>query len=168
MKKSYWPKVFQRMLKMSKELIISLRQATGAGIVEIKKALEEADGDKTKAIEILRKRGQAKAVKKQERETHDGLVHAYVHSNGRVGALVEIACETDFVARNDDFKTFTHDVAMQAAAANPLYLTADDVPEEIKEKEMQIYREEMASSGKLKGKNEDMIVKILEGKLQKY
>ena len=153
---------------MSKNLIISLRQSTGAGIVEIHKALEESGGDEAQALDILRKRGQAKAMKKQDRETRDGLVHAYVHSNGRVGALVEIACETDFVARNDDFKIFTHDVAMQVAAANPLYLTADDVSEEVKEKEMQIYREEMASSGKLKGKNEDMIVKILEGKLQKY
>ncbi|KKU48056.1 elongation factor Ts [Candidatus Uhrbacteria bacterium RIFCSPLOWO2_12_FULL_46_10] len=156
------------MFKMSKEIIISLRQATGAGIVEIKKSLEEAGGDKTKAVEILRKRGQAKAVKKQERETHDGIVHAYVHSNDRVGVLVEVACETDFVARNEDFKNFVHHVAMQVAAANPLYLKIEDIPEEVKEKELQLYREEMENAGKLKGKDEEMVKKILEGKLSKY
>lgn len=153
---------------MTKELIISLRQSTGAGIVEIQKALSEANGDKNKAVEILRKRGAAKAVKRQERETREGIVHAYVHSNGRVGALVEVACETDFVARNEDFKSFVHEVAMQVAAANPLYLKIEDVPEEVKEKELQLYHEELDGAGKLKGKSEEMINKILEGKLTKY
>lgn len=153
---------------MSKELIISLRELTGAGIVEIKKALEEADGDQEKAVDILRKRGKMKALKKQERKTHEGIVHAYVHANGRVGALVEVACETDFVARNEDFKNFVHEVAMQVTAANPLYVSKEDIPEEVKEKELQFYREEMESTGKLKGKNEEMVQKILEGKLSKY
>ncbi len=153
---------------MSKELVLSLRQQTGAGIVDIQKALEEAGDDEAKAIEILRKRGQAKALKKQDRETREGLVSAYIHANGRVGAMIELLCETDFVARNEDFKTFARELAMHVAASNPLYLSPEDVPEEVKEKEVQIYKEEMESSGKLKGKNEEMIEKILEGKLQKY
>jgi elongation factor Ts len=152
----------------SKEAVMSLRQQTGAGIVEIQKALEEAGGDEAKAIEILRKRGQAKALKKQDRETHEGVVASYIHANGRVGSMVELACETDFVARNDDFKNFAREIAMHIAAANPLYISPEDVPEEVKEKEMQIYKEEMQSSGKLEGKNEEMIAKILEGKIQKY
>lgn len=151
-----------------KQALLKLRQATGAGLVDIQNALTEAQGDETKAMELLRTRGLAKALKKQDRETHEGVIHAYVHSNGRVGAMVEVACETDFVARNDDFQAFVHDVAMQIAAANPLYLTVDDVPQEVKEKEMQLSREEMETSGKLQGKNEDMVKKILEGKLTKY
>jgi len=153
---------------MSKEQILTLRQATGAGIVDIQKALEEAQGDEGKALEILRQRGQAKALKKQDRETREGLVHAYVHANGRVGVLVEVACETDFVARNKDFQNFAHELALQVAAANPIYLRPEDVPEEVKEKELQIYREELQSTGKLKGKTEEMVTKILEGKLGKY
>src|SRR3989338_5460416 len=153
---------------MSKEQILTLRQATGAGIVDIQKALEEAQGDEGKALEILRQRGQAKALKKQDRETREGLVHAYVHANGRVGVLVEVACETDFVARNKDFQDFAHELALQVAAANPIYLRPEDVPEEVKEKELQIYREELQSTGKLKGKTEEMVTKILEGKLGKY
>ena len=145
-----------------------MRQATGAGVVEIQKALIEAGGDKDLAIDILRKRGQVKAMKKQGRETREGIIHAYVHANGRVGALVEVACETDFVARNEDFKNFAHELTMQITAANPLYLTTDDVPEEVKEKESQLYREEMQNAGKLKGKDEMMIKKILDGKLSKY
>src|SRR3989344_3258588 len=153
---------------MSKELIVFLRQATGAGVVEIQKALIEAGGDKDLAIDILRKRGQVKAMKKQGRETREGIIHAYIHANGRVGALVEVACETDFVARNEDFKNFAHELTMQITAANPLYLTTDDVPEEVKEKESQLYREEMQNAGKLKGKDDMMIKKILDGKLSKY
>ena len=145
-----------------------MRQATGAGVVEIQKALIEAGGDKDFAIDILRKRGQVKAMKKQGRETREGIIHAYIHANGRVGALVEVACETDFVARNEDFKNFAHELTMQITAANPLYLTTDDVPEEVKEKESQLYREEMQNAGKLKGKDEMMIKKILDGKLSKY
>lgn len=153
---------------MSKEAVLSLRQQTGAGIVEIQKALEEAGGDEAKAIEILRKKGVAKALKKQDRETKDGIVASYIHANGRVGAMVEIACETDFVSRNDEFKAFARELAMQVAAANPLYLSPEDVPEEVKEKEKQIYREEMESTGKLAGKADDMVEKILDGKLNKY
>jgi elongation factor Ts len=153
---------------MSKESVMSLRQTTGAGIVEIQKALEEAGGDEAKAIDILRKRGAAKALKKQDRETHDGVITSYIHANGRVGAMIEVACETDFVSRNDEFKSFARELAMQVAAANPLYISADEVPAEVKDKEMQIYKEEMETQGKLDGKSDDMINKILEGKLQKY
>lgn len=147
---------------------MSLRRSTGAGISEVQRALEEARGDEERAIQILRARGAAKALKKQDRETREGLVHAYVHSNGRVGALVEVACETDFVARNKDFQDFAHELALQVAAANPLYLRPEDVPAEVREKEIQIYREELKSAGKLKGKSEEMVEKILEGKLQKF
>lgn len=147
---------------------MALRQLTGAGINDIQAALTEANGDQEKALEILRVRGQAKALKKQDRETKEGLVASYIHSNGRVGTLVELACETDFVARNEDFKNFARELAMHVAASNPLYLAPEDVPQEVKEKEMQLYREEMQENGKLEGKNEEMIAKILEGKLQKF
>ena len=153
---------------MSKEAVLSLRQATGAGIVDIQKALTEANGDEAKAIEILRVRGQAKAAKKQDRETKEVIVASYIHANGRVGAIVELNCETDFVARNEDFKNFAREVAMHITAANPLYISPSDVPEEVREKEAQIYKEEMESQGKLKGKTDEMVQKILDGKLQKY
>jgi len=153
---------------MSKQAIIELRQITGAGITDIQSALEEANGDKVKALELLRKRGQAKAQKKQNRETKEGVVHAYVHSNGRVGVLVEVACETDFVARNDDFKNFVHDLSLQIAAANPIYVNVDAVSPEVIEKEKSIIRGQLETDGKTKGKPEEMINKIIEGKLAKF
>lgn len=156
------------MATSSKEAVLSLRASTGAGMVDIQNALSEANGDETKAMEILRKRGQAKAAKKQDRETKEGVIGSYIHANGRVGAMVEVDCETDFVARNDDFKAFAREIAMHIAAANPLYLSPEDVPEELREKEMQIYKEEMEGQGKLKGKTDEMISKILEGKIQKF
>src|SRR5688500_15190152 len=114
--------------------IKKLREQTGAGIMDAKAALEEAKGDLAKASDILRVKGQAQAAKKAGRETRAGLIESYVHM-GRVGALVEVNCETDFVARTDDFKQFVHDIAMQVAAANPLYVSTDDVPAEVVTKE---------------------------------
>lgn len=144
--------------------IMKLRELTGAGIVEAKKALEAAEGNMEKAIDVLRKKGVAKAVEKGVRETREGRVHAYVHSTGKVGALVEALCETDFVARNEVFLELCHDLAMQVAAANPLYVSPADVPPEVVEKEKEVYASEVASSGK----PAEIVVKIVEGKLAKY
>lgn len=149
---------------VSAEVIKKLREQTGAGISDIKSALDEAAGDEQKAVEILRKTGQKIAAKKAERTTKEGLIDAYIHSNGKVGVLVLAACETDFVARNKDFKEFVHEVALQVAATNPTYLTPEEVPAEIIEKEKEIYREQLKSEGK----NEAMLEKIIEGKLEKF
>jgi len=143
---------------------MKLRELTGAGIVEAKKALEAAEGDMGKAIEAMRKKGAVKAVEKGTRETREGRVHSYIHSTGKVGALVEVLCETDFVARNDVFKELCHDLAMQIVAGNPLYVSSVDVPPEVIEKEKEIYASEVASSGK----PAEIVTKIVEGKLAKY
>lgn len=111
-----------------KEIIIKLRAQTGAGIMDIKEALEEAGGDESKVIEILRKKGQKIAAKRAERATGEGWIGSYVHANGKLAALVSLRCETDFVARNPEFQTLAHDLAMQVVAANPLYLRPEDVP----------------------------------------
>jgi len=145
------------------KLVSQLRERTGAGIVECKNALDEAGGDIEKAIEVLRKKGEIKAAKKlNERTTKEGLIHAYIHANGKVGAMVEVSCETDFVARNEEFQAFVHDLAMQVAATNPLYVKPEDIPAEIVAKEKEMYLEEV------QGKPPAVIEKILEGKLQKY
>jgi len=152
-------------MSLDLKLITSLREKTGAGIVECKSALSESDGNVEKAIEILRKKGEIKAAKKSaERMAKEGLVHAYVHANGRVGAMVELSCETDFVARNEEFQGLAHDLAMQIVATNPLYLSPDDVPEELIAKEKEIYFEEI----KAQGKPESVVEKIMEGKITKY
>ena len=142
------------------EQIKAIREKTGAGIVEVKKALEEAEGNETKAIEILRKRGQEKANKKSERTAKEGVVMAYIHSNNKVGAMVEVFCETDFVARNDDFKALARDIAMHITASNPKYLRPEDVPEKLVEKEKEIWMAQL----KNEGKPENMLEKILPGK----
>jgi elongation factor Ts len=147
---------------MSNDILKEVREITGAGILEIKNALEEASGDKDKAIEILRKKGAAKAGKKADRVANEGLIETYIHPGSRVGVLIEINCETDFVARTDDFKNLAKDLALHIAAANPLYVNITDVPAEVVEKEKEIYKEQV------KGKPEDVINKILEGKIAKY
>ena len=144
--------------------VSDLRAKTGAGILDCKKALEEADGDLEKAAEILRVKGIAKAGKKGDRETKEGLVYAYVHGNGKIGTMVEVLCETDFVARNEQFKEFVHDVAMHITAMSPLYVAKSDVPDEVLQKEKELAMEEFAGSGK----PQDVIEKIAEGKLGKY
>lgn len=132
--------------------------------MDAKAALEETGGDVEKAAEILRKKGIAKAAKKADRETHEGRVYAYIHSNGKLGALVEVLCETDFVARNQAFIDLCSDLAMQVSASDPLYLSRADVPAEIVEKEKEIARAEMAAQMK----PADVIEKIIEGKLSKW
>jgi elongation factor Ts len=144
------------------ELIKELREMTGVGIVDIKKALTEAGGDKDKAMEILRKSGMAKLAKKSDRLAKEGLVESYIHAGGRVGVLLELNCETDFVARTDDFKSLAKELALHIAAANPLYVSSDDVPAEVLEKEREIYKEQS------KDKPADVMEKMIEGKVAKY
>lgn len=142
---------------------MQLRADTGAGMMDAKRALEEAGGDLARATEILKKQGLTKAAKKTERTTGEGLVHAYVHAD-KVGAMVEVLCETDFVARTEQFKEFVHDIAMQVAASAPLYVSPIDVPQEVLAKERDMAKEEFAGSGKPTA----VIEKIVEGKLEKY
>lgn len=149
---------------MDNTLLKELRELTGAGISDVKSALEEAGGDKEKAIEVLRKKGQAKLSKKADRVANEGIVESYIHAGGKVGVLIEVNCETDFVSRTDDFKALAKDLALHIAAANPLYINTTDVPNEVIEKEKEIYKEQAAGSGK----PEAVIEKMIEGKLAKY
>lgn len=145
--------------------ITKVREMTGAGIVDVKKALEEAGGDMEKTIDILRKKGAVKAAKKAaERTTKEGVVEAYTHAGGKVGVLVELLCETDFVARNEEFKALAHDLALHIAAMDPIYVSAEVVPSEVVEKEKSIATEEFAGSGK----PPSVIEKIVEGKISKW
>ncbi|NPA39069.1 MAG: translation elongation factor Ts [Thermodesulfobacteria bacterium] len=152
------------MAKIDLELIKELRRRTAAGFSDCKKALEEANGDIEKAIDILRKRGLAIAAKRAGKETAEGVVAAYIHSNKKIGVLVEVNCETDFVARTDEFQQFAHDVAMQIAATNPIAISREQVPSEVLEREKKIYEEQLKESGK----PEHIIPKIIEGKLEKF
>ena len=146
-------------------IVSKVREMTGAGIVDVKKALEEAGGDEAKAIEILRKKGIAKAAKKAaERTTKEGLVECYSHAGGKVGVIVEVLCETDFVARNEEFKALAHELALQVAATDPLYVSTEAIPPEVVEKERMIAKEEFAGSGK----PAEVIEKIIEGRIKKW
>ncbi len=144
------------------DLLKELRELTGAGVMDIKSALDEADGDKAKAVEILRKKGQSKILKKADRVAKEGIIQSYVHAGARVGVLVEVNCETDFVARTDAFKELAKELSMHIAAANPLYVNAADVPDEAIAKEKEIYGEQV------KAKPADVAEKIIEGKLAKF
>ena len=141
-----------------------LRRRTGAGVMECKAALKEAEGDMEKAIDLLRVKGQAKAAKRGERAAGEGLVTSYVHHNGKVGAMVEVNCETDFVARNEEFVSFGREVASHVAAAAPLYVSEEEVPEEAREAEMRVFRDQAAGEGK----PEDVQEKIAEGRMRKW
>jgi elongation factor Ts len=141
-----------------------LRDACGAGIMDCKMALTEAQGDTDEALKILRKKGMATADKKSARAANEGMVDYYIHPGAKVGVLIEVNCETDFVARNDDFKAFVHDVAMHIAAASPAWVSRDDVPEEARATEIEIYSAQATASGK----PEAVIQKIAEGKLKKW
>ena len=143
--------------------IKKLRELTGAGMMKAKEALVEAKGDFEAAQELLRKAGAVSAAKKADREARNGLIEAYVHG-GKIGVLVEVNCETDFVARTDDFKTFTRDIALQVAATTPEYLRPEDVPAEVVAKERAFHKEELASQNK----PAEMIDKIIDGKLAKF
>ncbi|MGI8945973.1 MAG: translation elongation factor Ts [Thermoleophilaceae bacterium] len=141
-----------------------LRDRTGAGMMDCKAALTEAGGEMDKAIELLRVKGQAKAAKRGERAASEGLVVSYVHHNGRVGAIVEVNCETDFVARNEDFAVFAREVAAHVAATAPRYVSEEEVPEQDREAELRVLREQAAGEGK----PQDVQEKIAEGRLRKW
>jgi elongation factor Ts len=145
-------------------MVKELREATGAGILDCRKALEDAGGDFQAAVDVLRERGLAQAAKWMDREARDGLVHAYIHGGGRIGVLLEINCETDFVARTEEFQTFVSDVAMQIAAMSPLYIARQNVPDEVVQRERQIYRAQALEEGK----PEQIIDRIIEGRLEKF
>ncbi len=146
------------------EQVKELRAATGAGVLECRKALEESGGDYNKAVELLRKKGQDVASKKASRQANEGLIGHYVHAGSKVAALVELNCESDFVAKTDQFQTLAHDLAMQVVAANPLYVRSEDVPAEVVDRQKELYRSEAAASGK----PAQIVDKIVEGKLAKF
>src|SRR5437762_7901422 len=145
-------------------LVKQLREATGAGMMECKAALQEANGSLEEANTILRKRGLAQAAKKSGRSTSEGLIGSYIHMGGKIGVLIELNCESDFVARTDDFQNLLKEIALQIAAANPTYAKREDVPADILERERGIYRAQMESSGK----PAQVIDKIIEGKLGSF
>ena len=151
-------------MAISAKMVQELRSQTGAGIMDCKKALSEADGNLNKAIEFLRKQGMAASQKKAGRIASEGLVGSYIHAGGKIGVLLEVNCETDFVARNDDFQNFVRDVAMHVAAANPQYLSREEVPSDTVEKEKEILSAQIADEGK----PAEVIQKIVEGRLNKF
>ncbi|HVN54330.1 MAG TPA: translation elongation factor Ts [Anaerolineaceae bacterium] len=146
------------------EMIKQLREKTGAGVLDCRKALEQANGDFDKATEILREKGLATAAKRADREASQGVVEIYSHGNGRVGVMVEVNSETDFVGRSETFRTFAHEIALQIAAASPLYIRDEDIPAEVIERETQ----KAAARGREEGKPETVIPRIVEGYLKKY
>jgi elongation factor Ts len=156
------------MAEITASAVKALREKTGAGMMECKKALTEAQGDEEKAIEILRKLGLASAKKKEGRVAAEGVVGSYIHMGGKVGVLVEINCETDFVARGEDFQAFVKDIAMHICAAEPRYLTKEEIPTADLDREKQIFRDQVLADEKNKNKPEAVIEKILEGRLTKF
>ena len=152
------------MATISAAMVKQLREKTGVGIMDCKEALSQSDGDIDKAVDFLRKKGLATAQKRAGRAMSEGLIQPYIHMGGKLGVLVEINCETDFVAKNDDFKEFAKNIAMHIAATNPVGISSDDVPEEIINKEKEIYRAQALEMGK----PENVIDKIVEGKLNKF
>lgn len=151
-------------MKISAGQVKTLREKTGSGIMECKQALADSSGDIEKATDYLRKKGLTKLGKRAAREAHEGIVESYIHAGGKIGVLVEVNCETDFVARNQEFRQFVHDIAMQIAAANPSFVSRKDVPKEIIEKEKEIYKDLPQNEGK----PQNIVEKIAEGKLEKF
>ncbi len=151
-------------MSITAKMVKELRDATACGMMDCKKALTECDGDMEKAGEYLRKKGIASAAKKEGRATAEGLVGSYIHMGGKVGVLIEVACETDFVARTDDFQEFVRNVSMHIAAAAPIAVTREEVDPSIIDKEKEIYKAQMLEQGK----PENIIEKIVEGKVDKY
>ncbi|MEE8179797.1 MAG: translation elongation factor Ts [bacterium] len=151
-------------MQISKDLIRELRNKTGAGVMDCKQALLEAGGDIQKAQDILREKGSVVAIKRSARKTQEGLVSSYVHSGNKLGVLLEINCETDFVAKTSEFSQLAKELAMQIAAMDPLWIKPEDVPKEVIEKEKEIYKKQVQESGK----PEKVIEKIAQGRLEKY
>lgn len=158
------------MANVTAQQVKSLRDRTGAGMNDCRNALLEAEGHEEKAVEIIQKKGLAKALKKAGAIAAEGLVHSYIHSNARIGVLVEVNCQTDFVARNEDFKSFVNDVGLQIASSSPLYVRREEVPAADKEKQLALFRGQMEEEEAKTGKKrpEAAVAKILEGKLDKW
>lgn len=152
------------MANTDMNLVKKLREQTGIGIMECKKAIADADNDYDKAVELLRKKGFEKAKSKASRATNQGTVGSYIHTTKKIGVMLELGCETDFVAKNEEFQALAKDVAMQIAAMKPKYISETDIPEDVIGKEKEIYREQLQNSGK----PAEIIEKIVEGKLQKF
>ena len=149
-------------ITITSQMVSDLREKTGAGVLDCKKALAEANANVDEAITILRKKGAASAAKKAERATREGLIESYIHLGGKVGVMIEVNCETDFVARNDEFKTFCRDLCLQIAAASPTYVRREDVPE------VELAKEREIAAAQVQGKPPAALQKIVEGKLEKY
>ncbi|MFN2227180.1 MAG: translation elongation factor Ts [Anaerolineae bacterium] len=152
------------MANITAQMVKELREETGAGVLDCKKALEQYEGDFEKAAAHLREQGMAAAAKRAEREAKEGLIGSYVHAGDRVAGMVEVNCETDFVARTDEFQELAHDLAMQVVAAKPTYVNKEDVPEEVLKAQRDVYRQEAVDSGK----PEAVIERIVEGKMAKF
>ena len=151
-------------MDISAAMVKELRTKTGAGMMDCKEALKEANGDYEKAVEYLRKKGMSAATKRSSKAAKEGTISAYIHMQGRLGVMVEVNCETDFVAKTDDFKTIAKDIAMHIAATNPLFVSSDEIPAEILEREKDIYKTQASAEGK----PEKIWDKIIDGKLKKY
>jgi len=156
------------MAAITAEMVKGLREKTGAGMMECKKALTEAEGDQNQAVEILRKAGLAGARKREGRIAAEGIVGSYIHMGGKVGVLVEVNCETDFVARTEDFQRFVKDLAMHICAAEPQYVSKEDIPAAVIEKEREIARGQAFADPKNANKPEQIIEKMIEGRLEKF
>ena len=152
------------MAVIASEIVKKLRDQTGAGMMDCKRALEESNGDVEQATEYLRKKGAAVAAKRADREANQGVVEAYIHAGGRIGAMVELNCETDFVAKTDEFRQLAHDIAMQIAAMTPLFVSKEDVDQTTLQKEIEIYKAQAVNEGK----PEHIAEKIAQGRLEKF
>src|SRR4030065_1160629 len=152
------------MVTISSDTVRELREKTGVGIMDCKRALADSGGDIEKAIDLLRQKGLASAAKKASRETKEGVISSYIHGAGKIGVLLEVNCETDFVARNSEFQDLVKDIAMQIAASNPSYVRREDVPADVLEKERSIYKIQARESGK----PENVLDRIVEGKREKF
>lgn len=151
-------------MEIKVKLVKELREKSSAGMMDCKKALVESNGDIKKAEEILKERGLAKASKKASRATKEGIIDSYIHTGSKIGVMVEVDCETDFAARNEMFKNFVHDITLHITSAAPLYVSKEDVPQEVLDKEKELYRKQALNEGK----PEKIIDRIAEGKLKKY
>jgi len=151
-------------VKITSQMVKELRDKTNAGMMDCKKALGETDGDMEKAVDLLRQKGLAVAAKRADRATSEGVIECYIHAGGKLGVMVEVNCETDFVAKTDDFKAFARDIAMHVAAVNPVAVSREDIPAELIEREKAIYVKQAQDSGK----PENIIEKIVTGKIEKY
>lgn len=154
----------ENKMTITAEMVKEIRQRTGIGVMECKEALKESNGDIEKAIVILRKKGYARAKDKQSREVTEGLVGSYIHMNGKIGVLVEVNCESDFVARNEEFRELVKNISLHIAASSPQYVSISDVPLEVLEEEKEIIRDQFKDSGK----PPEIVEKIVEGKLKKF